>query len=77
MSETESPEWDRLEEHSIAEVMSRSLVAIGPHASVADAARMMADRGIHRLLVMYDGKLLGVISTMDIVRTVAEGDAEA
>jgi len=71
ISETESPEWDRLDEHSIAEVMSRKLVALGPDASVSDAARLMVERGVHRLLVMDDDQLLGVVSTMDVVRAVA------
>lgn len=74
MSETESPEWDRLDEHSIAEVMSRSIASIGPDASIREAAGKMVDDGFHRLLVMKGGELLGVVSTMDIVRAVAEDE---
>ncbi len=73
ISETDSRNWDQLEEHSIAEVMSRGLVALGPDASVREAARMMVDKGVHRLLVMRDRDLLGVVSTMDVVRAVADG----
>jgi CBS domain-containing protein len=74
ISDTDSPEWDRLEEHSIAEVMSRKLVAVEPDATVVGVARVMVEKAVHRVLVMDDGNLLGVVSTMDVVRAVAESD---
>jgi len=66
-------EVDRLDEHSIAEVMTRSLAAVDPGASIRDTARLMAEGRVHRLLVMENRELRGVVSTMDIVRAVAEG----
>lgn len=77
ITQSESPDWDRLDEHSVAEVMTRSVVSIGPDASVEDAARLMVDRQVHRLLVMDGRELLGVLSTMDIVRGVAEAASGA
>jgi CBS domain-containing protein len=77
ITQSESPDWDRLDEHSVAEVMTRRIVSIEPEASVEDAARLMVDREIHRLLVMEGRELLGVVSTMDIVRAVAEGASQA
>lgn len=71
-SKTEGPEWDRLEEHTVSEVMTRGVIRIGPGASVRDAAQVMVDRGVHRLLVTRDGDLEGLVSASDIVRAVAE-----
>jgi CBS domain-containing protein len=50
------------------DIMSSPIIAIEPDASVEDAARLMAQKGIKKLVVMDENKLLGVISTSDIVR---------
>lgn len=69
---TDAPEWDRLDEHSVAEVMSRKLVRVGPEAPLQEVADRMIRAGVHRILVMEDAALLGVVTTLDIVRAVAE-----
>jgi signal-transduction protein with cAMP-binding, CBS, and nucleotidyltransferase domain len=42
--------------------------SIQPGASVLDAARVMADKGIGALLVMRDGELSGLVSERDFTR---------
>ena len=37
------------------------------------AARSMLRAGVHRLLVMEDGRLAGLVTTTDLVRAVAAG----
>ncbi|MBI5200778.1 MAG: CBS domain-containing protein [Elusimicrobia bacterium] len=62
----------------VREAMSRDLVSVEEDVPVADVARLMAERGIHRVLVTRDGELEGIVTTMDIVRLVSEeavGDA--
>jgi len=71
--QTGTPEWDLLGEHTVGEVMSRRVVAIDPEKSVQAAARLMAALQIHRLLVLEEGKLVGLLSSMDVVRAVADG----
>lgn len=73
MAAPESPEWDLLAEHTVAEAMSRQVLRVHPEASVADAARQMERHGVHRLLVMDDVSLFGLVSTSDIMQAVAEG----
>lgn len=34
----------------------------------------MTDAGVHRLLVLQNGRLAGILSASDIVRAVAQGD---
>lgn len=66
------PEWDLLEEHDVSEAMTPTVYDLPPDTGVPEAAAFMLAREIHRVLVMEDGRLLGIVSSMDIVRAVAE-----
>ena len=70
---TEGPEWDFWAEHTVGEVMTRKVVALGPEASVKDAAELMVKRGVHRGLVLRDGDVAGIVTSTDVVRAVADG----
>ncbi|MBS7627077.1 CBS domain-containing protein [Candidatus Bathyarchaeota archaeon] len=50
------------------EIMSSPLVTIGDHATLEEAARMMAERNIKKLPVVQDGRLIGIVTTTDIVK---------
>lgn len=67
------PEWDLLAEHVVAEAMTRTICAIKPTATVAEAARTMKQAKLHRLLVMENRVLLGIVTTSDVSNAVAEG----
>jgi CBS domain-containing protein len=69
--ETASAEWDPLVEHTVAEVMTRHVCSLPPGATVVAAAEYMARAGVHRVLVMDGARLVGIVSTHDIVRAVA------
>lgn len=66
------PEWNILEEHTVAEAMTRSVCSLSSDAEVPPAADYMRREGIHRLLVMDGGQLSGIVSAMDIAKAVAE-----
>lgn len=68
---TDSPEWNALEDHDISEVMTRRLLSLPPTADVQEAARRMDEADVHRLLVMEDDRLVGLITSSDLVRAVA------
>ena len=72
MSESGGPEWNVLEEHTVGEVMSRDVRAMPADATVEAAADFMRSAGIHRVLVMDDGQLEGIVSTSDIAAAVAD-----
>ncbi len=56
----------------------RDVLAIGPDASLAEAARVLTKNRIGALIVRgVDGALSGIISERDIVRAVAEEGAAA
>ena len=71
--EADSPEWDLLADRTVGEVMTRKVVAVTPDTEVSAAATLMLQAGVHRVLVMTDSELLGIVSATDIVRAVAEG----
>lgn len=58
---------------TVGEVMTRAVVALPPDTPVREAAARMVGAHIHRLLVVEDGRLLGVVSATDLVRAVADG----
>lgn len=52
----------------VRDIMTSPLVAVAPHAEVADAARLMSQRKIRRLPVIQEGRLVGIITENDIIR---------
>jgi len=68
-----APEWNVLEEHDVSELMTRTpLATLGPDATAESAADVMRTKGIHRVLVTEDGKLVGIVSALDIATAAAE-----
>lgn len=67
------PEWNALEEHDVSEVMTRPPLATLPaNADVEAAAHLMKERKIHRVLVTEGDALIGVVSSLDIAKAVAD-----
>ena len=58
------------------EAMTAPAVTIAPERPAAAAARMMLDHGVHRLPVVRDGVLLGIVTRADLVRAFTRTDAE-
>jgi CBS domain-containing protein len=72
-----SPAGERLGGHlrrrSVGEVMSRPAITVNTMASVVDAADVMIEHDVHRLVAVDDlGRPIGVLSAMDFVRLAAE-----
>jgi CBS domain-containing protein len=65
-------EWDLLSEHVVSEVMTENVLSLPPDTELPAAAAYMTRRGIHRVLVMEDGRLLGIVTSSDFVRAVSE-----
>lgn len=62
----------RLRDRKISEVMTRDPITIAPASSLRDACQLIEDRGIKRLPVVQDGKLVGIIARADLVRALAQ-----
>ncbi|TLZ75365.1 MAG: CBS domain-containing protein [Methanobacteriota archaeon] len=52
----------------LEELMTRSLVYVDANEGIDRVAEIMADKGVRRVLVEKDGKVLGVIRAQTIVR---------
>lgn len=70
--ESRALEADPLDRHTAAEIMTRDIVALPPDAEIHVAAERMLRERVHRVLVMEDGRLEGVVSSTDVLRAVAE-----
>ncbi len=51
---------------TVADIATRELVTIGPDQDVTEAARLMAEHQLDRILVVEGGRLVGIISEADI-----------
>jgi len=52
-----------------SEIMTPDVFTVGPAAPIEEAASLMVDHEIKRLPVLEDGKIVGIISRMDIMKT--------
>lgn len=64
---------ERLTAHTVRDAMVVDPVVVAPDTPIADVARLLHERHIHRVLVIERGTLRGVISTLDLVRLIAAG----
>lgn len=64
---------ERLEQIRVEQVMNREIVTVSPSDSIRSAAKLLATNHIHRLPVVEQGHLVGLITSHDIVRLVADG----
>lgn len=71
MTAPDGPEWDQLERYTVEEIMSGDVVTVTPSTPLPEAARLMLDHHIHRVLVVDGDDLVGVMSAFDFVRLVA------
>jgi CBS domain-containing protein len=60
-------------ETPVRDIMTPRPYTVAPGEEVREAARQMLYADVHRLFVAQGDRLVGVISTTDIVRAVATG----
>jgi predicted transcriptional regulator len=57
---------------TVREVMTPVIHQVPVTASAAEAARLMIDEHIHRLVVTQKGQPVGIISSLDLLKMIAE-----
>jgi CBS domain-containing protein len=63
----------QLRRRRVRDVMSRPAITVNTLATVVDAANVMIEHDVHRLVAVDDqGRPIGVLSAMDFVRLAAE-----
>ncbi len=58
------------ENTKIEEVMTRNVITVTPDTPMIDALRILASSGVGRLVVVDNGKLVGILTRTDIVKAV-------
>ncbi len=56
----------------VSEVMTKTLITVEPDTSLKEAARVMSTNKIHRLPVLKQNKLVGIVAASDFVRNVGK-----
>jgi CBS domain-containing protein len=63
-----------LRELTAGELCDEDVTTVGPDAPLEEALHLMADRGLERLAVTENGRLLGVLPREPVVRRLAEDE---
>jgi CBS domain-containing protein len=60
----------------VGEVMSRDLLTVERAATLVDAATAMTARQVGAVLVLHQGRLVGILTERDVLRAVASGKVD-
>ena len=72
------PDWEAqmgeaaFEEFQVGDIMTPVSFSIGPDATVKEVADFLVRGRIHRAIVTLGDHLLGIVTTMDVLRAIAE-----
>lgn len=58
--------------HIIEKIMSTKIISVGPETPIMKVGGIMLAKGIHRLPVVEDGKLIGLVSRGQIFKKILE-----
>jgi predicted transcriptional regulator len=61
------------EDTLVRHLMTPRPVTVTPTATVREAAQLLLEADVHRVFVLEEDRLVGVLSTTDIVRAIATG----
>jgi CBS domain-containing protein len=64
---------DRISGINVSQVMSEKVVTALSKTTIFEAERTMTTQGFRRLPIISDGKVIGIITTMDIIRFFGSG----
>ncbi|GEM_PF-346842 len=64
--ETQEENIDLIRNHPVEKYMNRKVLTIEPEAAILRAGGLMLSHGIHRLPVVLDGKLVGIVTREEI-----------
>jgi CBS domain-containing protein len=68
-------EYQKAHGTTVAEVMTRAVLSIGPDLPIESAADLLDGHRIRRLPVIEDGRLVGIVSRGDLIKTLAAAPA--
>jgi CBS domain-containing protein len=59
------------EGNTVGDIMTRSIISVTPETDLEEARRILVHERIKRLVVLEQGKLVGIVSRADLVKEVA------
>lgn len=62
---------------TVGDLMTTTVVTIGPQDSLAEAARLMMERKIGSLPVTENSRVVGILTETDMLRLIAQGETGA
>jgi CBS domain-containing protein len=62
-----------IEPQTVRQIMVVDAVTVSPETPIAEVARVLTDRHLHRVLVTEGTHVRGVITSLDLVRLIARG----
>ncbi|HSA07547.1 MAG TPA: CBS domain-containing protein [Candidatus Gastranaerophilales bacterium] len=72
--EIELLEITKIFDYPVSTIMSKDLFTVEPGDSIAKMAKIMFEKKIHRLLVIEYNKLVGIVTTFDVLKLLATSD---
>lgn len=75
-SKTDATAYIKTHGSKAEDVMTRDVVSISEDAPIGDIARILAERRIKRVPVVRDGRLVGIVSRINLLRGLASRDVE-
>jgi len=67
---------DRMSEYVVEDIMTPAAFSVGPDATIHELARFLLRGRIHRALVIEDGKLIGIVTTFDLLNALVSSNDE-
>jgi CBS domain-containing protein len=62
----------KFDEDQLSLIMKKGCITIEPNASIKEAAKIFSEKRIHRLPVVENGKLVGIVTPTDLLKEVRE-----
>ena len=59
--------FNNFEEEQLSLIMKKDIITVSPDASIPDVAKIFVEKRIHRLPVVDNGKLVGIITPTDLL----------
>jgi CBS domain-containing protein len=64
----------KLQAHTAAEIMTTRVITAGPEASFRELLHLMTTHNVNRLPIVESGRVIGIVTRADILRTMARSD---
>jgi CBS domain-containing protein len=57
---------------TVGEIYTKEVMTVTPTTTISEIADLMCDKKIHSLPVVENGKLIGIVSRIDLIRSMVD-----